>query len=117
MAMTCKDLNQVTAGWLGEEPTERLTKYKVVGDRVEQVHTVTVHEFVMSDVEDPDLYAAMPLLEWQQSEVGKWVMEHAAETPLWHKVVDPFTFGWKVYIVARLQGADYTFYQLKWGTK
>jgi hypothetical protein len=88
-----------------------------VNDQVEQIHTVTVHEFTMSDVEDPELYAAQPLMEWQNTESGCWVLKHAVETPMWHRVIDPFSFGWKYAIVARLRGADYTFYQLKWGTK
>jgi hypothetical protein len=46
---------------------------------------VKVHEFNMGDVEDPDLYAAQPLYEWQQSEQGKWIMEHAVEPPFWHR--------------------------------
>jgi hypothetical protein len=43
--------------------------------------TVPVHEFRMGDVEDPDVYAAGPLLDWQKSAAGAWVMEHAVEVP------------------------------------
>jgi hypothetical protein len=32
-----------------------------------------VHTFKLSDVDDVDLYAAEPIYNWQQTEVGKWV--------------------------------------------
>jgi hypothetical protein len=31
-----------------------------------------LHEFTMGDVEDPYLYAAFPISEWQATEHGKW---------------------------------------------
>jgi hypothetical protein len=36
-----------------------------------------VHRFRMGDVEDAQLYAAGPIIMWQQSEAGAWVMEQA----------------------------------------
>jgi hypothetical protein len=68
----------------------------------------------MSDLEDPDLYAAEPLLEWQHSEQGSWVMQHAVESPVWHRMVDMVTMGHTYIIQAKLKDKDYTFYQLKW---
>jgi hypothetical protein len=50
-----------------------------------KVSTIVVHTFKLGDVEDPDLYAAIPLGKWQDSESGKWVMEHAVETPWWER--------------------------------
>jgi hypothetical protein len=44
----------------------------MVGERVEETKELTVHEFTMGDVEDPDLYAAEPLYKWQESAEGKW---------------------------------------------
>ena len=35
----------------------------------------TVHTFNMGDVEDPEIYVAGPLFDWQQTEKGKWIME------------------------------------------
>ena len=29
------------------------------------------HQFNLGDVEDPDIYAAQPIWEWQQTEKGK----------------------------------------------
>ena len=36
----------------------------------EPVRTILVHEFIIGDVEDPEIYAADPLLKWQESEEG-----------------------------------------------
>lgn len=87
------------------------------GDRVYEIKKITVHQFQMGDVEDPDLYAAEPLIEWQNSEMGKWVMGKAVETPEWHRHLDPFTYGYRYAIVAKLKDVDFTFWQLKWGTQ
>jgi hypothetical protein len=73
-----------------------------------------VHEFNKGDVEDPDLYAAQPIYEWQETEAGKWIMEHAVEPPFWHRTIDPHSYGHKYYIVARLREQDQTYWALKW---
>ena len=86
----------------------------VFGDRVHEIHTVIVHRFNMGDVEDPDLYAAEPLWQWQQSEIGKWVMERAVVTPEWHRQHDAMMWGYNYAIVAKLKDIDYTFWVLKW---
>jgi hypothetical protein len=86
----------------------------VVDGKVVVCRDVKVHEFTMGDVEDPDLYAAQPIHDWQQSEQGKWVMEHAIEKPFWHRSVDPASYGHKYYIIARLQEQDQTYWALKW---
>lgn len=90
-------------------------RYTVVGDRVVEVQDLIVHKFLMSDVEDPILYAGEPLLNWQNSEQGKWVMEHAVETPIWQQFADPMTFGHTFIIRARLKAKDATYFRLKWG--
>lgn len=85
-------------------------------DKVIEVKEVTVHIFDLSDVDDPDLYAAQPIMEWQKSDSGKWVMEHAVDQPIWHRMVDHSTYGYKYKITARLKAKDYTYWALKWGT-
>jgi len=70
---------------------------------VKEIHKVTVHKFSMGDVEDPDLYAAEPLMAWQNSDAGKFVMEHAIETPIWHRQTDPYNYGYQYVIVAELE--------------
>jgi hypothetical protein len=87
---------------------------KLINGKVVKISDVKVHEFNIVDVEDPDLYASQPIIEWQQSEQGAWVMTHAVESPIWHRMVDHTSFGYTYVIRARLKDTDYTFYQLKW---
>ena len=68
----------------------------------------------MGDVEDPDLYAAQPLWEFQQSEKGQWVMERALETPVWQRSMDHMMFGYRYKVAARLTEQDITYFLLKW---
>jgi hypothetical protein len=89
-------------------------EWKLIEDKAVKISDVVVHEFVMGDVEDPDLYAAEPLYEWQNTEAGKWVMEHAVETPFWHRQVNPYYYGLTYYVVARLKEQDQTYWALKW---
>ena len=60
--------------------------------------TIVAHSFTLGDVEDPDIYAAEPLWEWQNSEAGKWAMENCAETPSWHRVMIPYGYSYHVKI-------------------
>ncbi len=101
-------------GYLGEPPNKKIHEHMIVEDKVHKIHDVTVHRFTLGDVEDPDLYAADPLIKWQRSEKGAWVMAHAVESPVWHRMADVATFGYTYVIRARLKDVDYTFYQLKW---
>mgnify|MGYP000137213963 CR=1 FL=1 len=89
-------------------------KYIVVNDRVHEIKKVIVHKFRLGDVDDPDLYAAQPIWEWQQTEMGKWIMERAVDTPEWHRHIDHTTYGYQYAIVAKIKDIDYTFWQLKW---
>lgn len=75
---------------------------------------VTVHTFTISDVDDPDIYAADPLWHWEKSEAGRWVMEHAVDTPVWHRFVDHTRYGYSYKITAELTDKDATFYNLKY---
>lgn len=92
-----------------------ITKYVVVEDRVEKCETITVHEFQMSDVDDPDLYAAEPLMAWEKSEKGQWVMKNAVDTPTWHRMADPMTYGYRYIIRAKLMGPSLTEWLLRYG--
>jgi hypothetical protein len=109
-----KDYNfEPAQGWLGEQPIKDTYKYMIVKDRVEEVRELVVHEFMLGDVDDPDLYAAEPIVEWQHSEIGKWVMTHAAETPSWHRSPDMLQYGYRYQIRAKLMGARLTEFLLR----
>ena len=100
-----------------QSPIARSCKYIQVtyddGVRVEEIKEFVVHEFEISDVEDPDLYASAPLLEWENSNIGKWVMGHAAEAPIWHRMADISCYGYKYQIRARFIGAAATEFLLR----
>lgn len=92
----------------------RAPEWRLEGDRAVRYADVCVHTFNMGDVEDPDLYAAQPLSEWTNSEAGQWAMEHSVDTPFWHRSVNPYTFGYTYYIVARLSEPDHVYWTLKY---
>jgi hypothetical protein len=76
---------------------------------------ITLHSFTMGDVEDPYLYAAFPISEWQKTEHGRWVMEHAIDPPTFYCNPDPNTYGFKVDITGELSDKDCTYFKLRWG--
>jgi hypothetical protein len=82
---------------------------------VKEIHKVVVHRFRLGDVEDPDLYAAQPLHQWEQTDQGKFVMEHAVDTPEWHRKVDQFSYGYEYAIVAELEMKKLSEFYLRWG--
>jgi hypothetical protein len=104
-------------GFLDDPKGTKFHEVMVIDGYAHRIHKVAVHRFMMGDVEDPDLYAAEPLWNWQQSEAGKWVMEHSIETPMWMRYIDNLTFGHNYAIIAWLKEQDYTYWCLKWGTK
>ncbi len=93
----------------------RPEEVKIIEDRSVRFCDVCVHEFVVSDVDDVEIYIAAPVWDWQQSAQGAWVMEHAVNTPYWTQSVDHVTYGYRVRIMARLSEQDQTFWRLKWG--
>ena len=93
-------------------------EHMIINGQVVKVSDMVVHRFRMGDVEDPVLYAALPIHEWQQTEAGKFVMECALESPWWVRHMDPYDYGYQFAIVARMKESDQTFYTLKYvGTK
>lgn len=71
------------------------------------------HSFTLSDVEDPEIYAAGPLYDWQQTEKGKWVMAHCT-TPAYKIMMDQNNWGYRVVIYGELSDEDTTYYTLKY---
>ncbi len=97
-------------------PESKNFDVQIINGLAHRIHKVMVFEFTLSDVEDPELYAAEPLYNWQQSEHGQWVLAHAIETPVWHRIIDPVIMGYRYGITAKLRGRDYTFWVMKWGS-
>jgi len=76
--------------------------------------TLVVHEFTLGDVDDPEIYAAAPLWEWQQSDAGKWVMNNAVEVPQWGNCTDYQTYSYRFRVTAKFKEQDATFFKLKY---
>lgn len=74
-----------------------------------------LHSFSLGDVDDPEIYAALPIHDWQQTEVGKWCMEHMVNEGTFVCQTDPYTFGYRIIILGELSESDHTYFQLKYG--
>ena len=77
------------------------------------MRTFVFHTFSMGDVDDPEIYAAIPISDWQKTEKGMWVMEHCSD-PQFRIGADAFNYGHKVSIYGPLQDEDAVFYSLKY---
>lgn len=73
-----------------------------------------LHEFYMADVEDPYLYAAFPISEWQATEKGQWVMANVVEEPVFHISTNIETMGYRVVITGKLDSQAETYFRLKY---
>ena len=76
---------------------------------------ILVHNFLLGDVEDPEIYAAEPILKFEQTEKGQWLVKNSYKQMTYNIVADPSTFAHKVVLHAWLNEQDLTFYKLKWG--
>ena len=74
-----------------------------------------VHTIEMGDVEDPEIYAAAPIIDFEQSEKGRWLMANSYKQLEFTIHPNSRTYGWKVVIWSYLNEQDLTFYSLKWG--
>jgi hypothetical protein len=89
---------------------------KIIDGLPVRFRDVCVHEFSVGDVEDPVLYAGSPLLAWQESAAGQWIMNNAEERPYWIKDLDYRTYMYRFRVMARLSEFNETFFRLKYGT-
>lgn len=101
--------------WPNHFPNEKL---RLESNPRKSMHTtkVTFHTFSIGDCEDPVLYAAYPISEWQQTEKGKWCCDNAEGEIVLHTFADPITFGYKAIISGSLNDKNLTYYKLKWET-
>ena len=93
----------------------RIQPYILLDEMVIETKEVIVHKFTMGDVDDPDLYAAEPLYQWQTSEAGKWVMENCMATPVWYRHADPMQWGHSYIIKATFSTKKLTEFYLRFG--
>ena len=91
-------------------PTKPNQKYMVHNNEVYERRFI--HKFRLGDVEDPDIYAAGPIWDWQQTDKGKWVMKHGLD-PTYSIFADPLTYGYSVNISAHITPKRWTEYVLR----
>jgi hypothetical protein len=91
--------------------TKSLQKWQ--SDEEQSTIEYVVHKIRMGDVEDPDLFVASPIYEWQQTDAGKYVMENSFPTAMWVRSVDQMTYGYLYSIKAYFTPKQLTFFKLK----
>jgi hypothetical protein len=74
-----------------------------------------VHTIEMGDVEDPEIYAAAPILDFEKTDKGRWLMANSYKQLEFTIRPNERTYGWKVLIWSYLTEKDLTYYSLKWG--
>lgn len=74
------------------------------------------HSFLMGDVEDPELYSAGPIMEWQKTDQGQWVMEHCADPQYRFSVVSQ-SWGCRCELFGPLDDQSAVIFLLRWGNK
>lgn len=84
-------------------------------DTILEFHKVIVHRFNIGDAEDPDIHAAQPLWEWENSEPGKFVMENAIEKPEWRRHINYTSYSYEYVITAKLEKKKLSEFYLRWG--
>lgn len=76
---------------------------------------VILHRFSVGDVEEPYLYAAPKISEWQLTEQGRWCMENCEGEMVMHTRPDDVMWGYEVVIQGELSDKNLTYFKLKWG--
>ena len=78
---------------------------------------ILVHSIEMGDVEDPEIYAADPIIEFEKTEQGLWLKEHSLEQMEFIIRPNGGAFGFIIHLFAQLTDKDLTYYSLKWREK
>lgn len=91
---------------------ERIEDGKLI---VDEIHKVVVHRFNLGDVDDPEIYAAGPLYDWEKSDAGQFVMEHSITKPTFQRHIDYASLGYSYIILAELEKKKLSEFYLRWG--
>ena len=78
-------------------------RFEVRDNVIKEIHKVVVHRFKIYEFEELDLHAADPIWKWQNSEKGKFVLEHAISAPEYKKKLDHISLGYEYAIIAELE--------------
>ena len=75
---------------------------------------ITFHTFGMGDVEDPELYAALPLGEFMHTDKGQWIRDNCQD-PQYVIRPDPHTYGTRVIVYGEVEDKQAVDWILRWG--
>jgi len=78
-------------------------QYRIVDNKIEELHTVVVHRFKMGETSDPEIAIAVPILEWQKTDPGKFVMQYCVEKPSFHYYLQQYDLRYQCCIIATLE--------------
>lgn len=76
-------------------------------------HKVCVHEIIIGDVEDPEIYLLEGIREWRETEKGKFTITHSLASPSIHRHLSIATYCYTYNIVAYFDEKSYTYYKLR----
>ena len=73
---------------------------------------ITFHEFNIGDVDELEVFAALPIQEWiTKTEKGRWVFEHCKDLA-WHSRANN-SYGWTISIRGSITDKDATEYYIR----
>ena len=74
---------------------------------------INFHSFGMGDVEDPELYASLPLGEFMATDKGQWIRANCQDP---QNVIRPYpySYGHRVIVYGEVEEPAATEYFLKW---
>ncbi len=87
---------------------------KIIDDVPTKIVKLVVHSFTVGDFEDSIIHAAQPMHEWENTECGQWVKQHAIAMPLWHQMLDHNSMAHRFAITAEFSEKDAVYFNLKW---
>jgi hypothetical protein len=74
---------------------------------------ITFHTFGMGDVDDPELYATLPLGEFMDTDKGQWIRDNCRD-PQYVIRPDPHSYGIRVIVYGEVEESAATEYFLRW---
>lgn len=100
-------------GPIFEQKFKQTFKVMVFDNVAHEIHNVVCYRFRLTMDTGPST-AIEEILNWLNSEPGKWIVSKAIDTPIWHRQQDITTSDLEYAITAKLKGIDYTFWTMKW---
>lgn len=74
--------------------------------------TILLHKFRIGNEDDPEVYAAEALYQWEKSSAGQWAMKNSVSTPTWVIRQHSPTFESIMHIRGEFSESDATMYHL-----